>query len=74
MSIICQGSSISDLRAKSGPPRPNNWPAGVFPNTEKIYYIFFKIHFSVLKIYISIFIINEILILVKLSSVMQDAE
>jgi len=59
-------------RTKSGPPRINNWHAELRQNTEQICYIFFKIHFSVLKIYIFIFIINEILILVKFSSVMQD--
>jgi len=43
------------------------------PIAEEIHYIFFKIHFSVLTINIFIFIINEILGLVKFSSVMQDA-
>jgi len=65
-----QGSSISGPQAKCGPRRPNNWPAEQRQNAEEIYYNFFKIHFSVLKNYI---IINEWLILVKFSSVMQDA-
>src|SRR6218665_1037726 len=68
-----QGSSISGPRAKSGPRRPNSWPAEQGQNAEEIYYIFFKTHFFVLTIYVFIFIIKEILILVKFSSVMQDA-
>ena len=57
-----QGSSISGPRAKSGPRRPNNWPAEQRQNAEEIYYIFFKIHLSVLTIYIFVLIINERLI------------
>jgi len=68
---LAQGSSISDPRAKSGPRRPNKGPAENRQNSEEIDYIFFKIHFSVLTIYI--FNINEILILLKFSSVMQDS-
>ena len=73
MEGLGQWSSISGPRAKSGPRRPNNWSAEQRPNANEIYYIFFKIHFSVLTIYTFIFIINEILILVKFSSVMHDA-
>ena len=47
---IGQGSSISGPRAKSGPRRPNNWPAEQCQNAEDIYYIFYKIHFSILTI------------------------
>jgi len=50
--VIKQGSSISGPQAKCGPRRPNNWPAEQRQNAEEIYYIFFKIHFSVLTIYI----------------------
>src|SRR6218665_819987 len=70
---LYQGSSISGPRAKSGPRRPHNWPAEQLQNSEEIYYIFFKIYLSVLTIYVFLFIINERLILVKFSSVMQDA-
>ena|SRR6218665_2506605 len=61
-----QGSSVSSPQAKSGPRRPSNWPSEQPQNAEDIYYIFFKIHFYVLAIYIFIFIIHERLILVKL--------
>ena len=71
--ILFQRSSISGPRAKSGPRRLNNWPAEQRQNAEEIYYNFFKIHLSVLTIYIFIFIVNESLILVKFCSVMQDA-
>ena len=67
------GSSISGPRAKSGPRRPNNWPAEQRQNGEEIYYIFLKIHLPVLTIYIFLFIVNERLILVKFISVMSDA-
>ena len=68
------GSSISGPQAKSGPRRPNNWPAEQRQNAEEIYYNFFKVHLSVLTIYLFILIINERLILVKkISLVMQDA-
>jgi len=40
-----QGSSISGPRA--GPRRPYNWPAEQRQNAEDIYYIFFKLDFSV---------------------------
>src|SRR6218665_3569647 len=63
---VYQGSSISGPRAKSGPRRPNNWPAEQLQNAEEIYYNFFKIHLSVLTIYIFILIINERLLLVKM--------
>ena len=63
--LLSQRSSISGLRAKTVPRRPNNWPVEQCQNAEKIYYLLFKFHFSVLTIYIFIFIINEILILVK---------
>jgi len=65
-----QGSSISGPRAKSGPRRPNNWPAEQRQNAEEIYYNFFKVHLSVglLTIYLFILIINERLILVKKNS------
>src|SRR6218665_1858510 len=49
LKYLGQGSSISGPRAKSGPRGPNNWPAKQRQNVEEIYYIFFKIHFSVLK-------------------------
>src|SRR6218665_1456804 len=45
--------------------RSNNWLAEQRHNGEELYYIFFKIHFPVLTIYPIIFIINEILILVR---------
>src|SRR6218665_3357777 len=52
---------------------PNNWPAELHQNAEEIYYNFFKVHLSVLTIYIFILIINERLILVNFFSlVMQD--
>jgi len=70
---LVQGSSISRPRAKSGPRRPQNWPAKQSQNAEKNYCIFFQIRSSVLKIYISIFVINETSIVVKFSSAMQDA-
>src|SRR6218665_567039 len=72
---VRQGSSISSPQAKSGPRRRNNWLAEQCQNhksAKEIYYIFFKIYFSVLTIYIFTFIINERLILVKFSSIIQD--
>jgi len=42
---VLQGSSISGPRAKSGPRRPNSWPAEQRQNAEEICYIFFKIQF-----------------------------
>jgi len=48
--LLGQGSSISGPRAKSGPRRPYNWPVEQRQNAEDIYYIFFKIDFSVLTI------------------------
>jgi len=63
-----QGSSISGPRAKAGLRRQNNWPAEQRQNAEEIYYVL-----PVLAIYIFIVIINEKLIFVKFSSVMQDA-
>src|SRR6218665_2808296 len=64
---VRQGSSISGPRAKSGPRRPNYWPAEQRQNAEEIAYIFFKTHFSVFTIYILIiiFIISLMKILVK---------
>src|SRR6218665_2630985 len=70
--LVCQGSSISGPRAKSGPRRPQNWPAEQSQNAENNYCIFFQIRSSVLKIYIFISVIY-ISILVKFSSAMQDA-
>jgi len=69
-----QGSSISGPRAKSGPRRPNNWPAEQRQNAEDIYYMFSKNPFFCINnsAYIFIFVINEILILVEFSLVMQD--
>jgi len=49
---IGQGSSISSPRAKSGPRKDKQLARGATPNTEEIYYILFKIHVSVLTIYL----------------------
>src|SRR6218665_86018 len=59
LNLLGQGSSISGPRAKSGPRRPNNWAAEQRQNADEIYYNFFKVHLSVLTIYLFILIINE---------------
>jgi len=51
-----QDFGLGQRSSISGPRRPNNWPAEQLQNAEEIYYIFFKIYFSVLTIYI---IIND---------------
>ena len=53
--FLRQGSSINGI-----------WPAEQRQYAEQIYYIFFKFHFSVLTIYIFIFIINERLFFSKI--------
>ena|SRR6218665_1742935 len=74
--LVCKsydrGLQLAARGPKLAPRRPNNWPAEQRQNAEEICYLFFKIHFSVLTIYIFISIINEILILVKFSSTVQD--
>src|SRR6218665_3946210 len=49
-------------------------PRSSTKNAEEMYYIFFKINFSLLITYIFLLIINKILLLVKFSSVMQDCK
>ena len=47
---VHQGSSISGPRARFWPAKAKQLAREVRQNAEEIYYIFFKIHFSVLTI------------------------
>jgi len=66
LQLAGRGPNLAREGHTSGPPYSANM-------LKKNYYIFFKIHFSASIIYIFIFIIKEILVLVKFSSAMQDA-